>query len=360
MLQRLLNRWSYPRLLLIALTTTIGLGLIIGASTSGAAFGTYTHSWEGTSELRSEADTAGAETIIATETTRYEETPAEGTVGVIFASEEAYGAEDADRVAEFVQRGGTIVIADDIGSTNQLLQEIGASTRVNGDPLRDERHYHRSPALPVATQTVDHPYVSESETFTLNHGSSLAPNGADVLIQSSEYAYLDHNRNQEFDGDEVIAPQPVMTIEEVGQGQVIVISDSSALINVMLEQPGNRAFVQQLFDAHERVLVDQSHATDLPPLALALLALRESTVLQVLFVSGLIGGVAVLDRRPTWLRGIRSRFGGFSEPQELEATLQPDELRAILNAQHPDWDSSRRERVITVIMNQRKKEDTDD
>lgn len=360
MARRWFRDWSYPRLLLFALVAVIGIGLVVGASTSGAAFGTYTHSWEGTSELRSAADAAGAETLVATETTRYEETPAEGTVGIILASEQAYGAEDGARVADFVRRGGTVVVADDVGSTNQLLQEIGASTRVDGDPLRDERHYHRSPALPVATQTADHQYVDDSETFTLNHGTALAPNGADVLIQSSEYAYLDHNRNQQFDGDETIAPRPVMTIEEVGEGQVIVISDTSALINVMLDQPGNRAFVQQLFNAHDRVLIDQSHASDLPPLALALLALRESALLQLLVVGGLVGAIAVLDRQPNRVRALVGRLTGVSKTERVAPTLQPDELRAILETQHPDWNSNQRERVITVITNRGKEGEQDD
>ena len=360
MARRWLTRWSYPRLLLFALAAVLAIGLIVGASTSGAAFGTYTHSWEGTSELRSEADAAGAETIVATDTTRYEETQAEGTVSIILASQEAYGADDGAQVADFVHRGGTVVIADDIGTTNQLLQEIGANTRVDGTPLRDERNYHGSPALPVATQTADHPYVAESDSFTLNHGSALSPNGANVLIQSSEYSYLDQNQNEEFDGNETIAPQPVMTIEEVGDGQVIVISDTSALINVMLERPGNRAFVQQLFDAHDRVLIDQSHAGDIPPLALALLVLRESAILQMLVIVGLIGGVGLFDRRPERVQAIQQWLSGPTETQPMETALQPAELRAILEAQHPDWDSDRRERVITVIMNKQKKGDTND
>lgn len=357
---RALRDLSYPRLLFYALAIVLGIGLIVGASTSGAAFGTYTHSWEGTSELRSEAQTAGAETIVATDTAEYEETPAEGTVAVAVAADEQYGPEDRARLNEFVRSGGTLVIADDVGETNQLLQEIGASTRIVGDPLRDEREYHRSPALPVATQTADHPYVSESDSFTLNYGTALAPNGADVLIQTSEYAYLDANRNQRFDEGETLGARPVMTTEEIGEGEVVVISDSSSLINVMLERPGNRAFVQQLFAAHERVLIDQSQATDLPPLALSLLALRDSAILQLLFVSGLVGGVALLDRRPGWLRGVRARLSPPTEVEETEVTFQPDELRALLEAQHPDWDANRRERVMKVVMNQRKKGGKDD
>lgn len=357
---RRLRDWSYPRLLFYVLAAILGIGLIVGASTSGVAFGTYTHSWEGTSELRSEAQAAGADTIIATDTTEYEDVEAEGTVAILIADEEAHGPEDRERIADFVRRGGTLIVADDIGQTNQFLQELGASTRIDGDLLRDEREYHRSPALPVANETADHPYVSENETFTLNYGTSLIPNGADVLVWSSEYSYLDTNNNQQFDEGEVLAPRPVMTTEEVGQGELVVISDSSSLINVMLDQPGNRAFVQQLFDAHDRVLIDQSQSSDLPPLAIALLTLREYAVLQLAFVAGLVGVVAIIDRRPDWVRGVRNRFGGSSSMERTDTNLQPSELRAILEAQYPDWDSDRRERVIRVIMNRRKKGDDND
>lgn len=357
---RRLGDWSYPRLLLYALALALAVGLLVGASTSGAAFGTYTHSWEGTSDLRAEAQAAGAETIVVIDTTRYEDLEANGTVAIVIVDEGSYGPEDRERLIDFIRRGGTVVIADDLGQTNQLLQEMGANTRIDGDPLRDEREYHRSPALPVATETSDHPYVNDSDTFTLNYGTTLDANGADVLVRSSEYSYLDTNRNQAFDEDETLGPRPVMTTEEIGQGELVVISDSSSLINVMLERPGNRAFVQQLFASHDRVVIDQSHSAELPPLAIALLTLRESAILQLGVVAGLIGAVAIIDARPRWLRGLRDRFGGPSATERTDTELQPAELRAILEAQYPDWDSARRERVIQVIMNSRKKGRNDD
>ncbi|KYH25104.1 hypothetical protein HAPAU_26870 [Halalkalicoccus paucihalophilus] len=347
--------WSYPRLLLYALALALGIGLVIGASTSGVAFGTYTHSWEGTSELRSEAQAVGVETIVVTDTTEYEDVEANGTVAIAIAAEGSYGPEDRARLNDFVRRGGTLVIADDIGQTNQLLQELGASTRIDGALLRDEREYYRSPALPVATETSNHPYVNDSDSFTLNYGTALEPNGAEVLVTSSEYAYLDTTSNGAFDENETLGPRPVMTTESVGQGELVVISDSSALINAMLERPGNRAFVSALFDAHDRVLIDQSRSDGLPPLAIALLALRESAVLQLALVAGLVGAIAFVDTRPGWIQGIGRRFGQSARPDRADPDLEASDLRAILTAQYPDWDSDRRERIIQTIMNGRKK-----
>ena len=52
------------------------------------------------------------------------------------------------------------------------------------------------------------------------------------------------------------------------------MSDPSIAINAMLEREGNRAFVRSLFGGHESVILDYSHATGFPPLALAVLLLR--------------------------------------------------------------------------------------
>ncbi|ADJ13877.1 DUF4350 domain-containing protein [Halalkalicoccus jeotgali] len=355
-----LQDWSYPRLLFYTLAAVLLIGLLVGASTSGVAFGTYTHDWDGTSELRSEARAAGAEPIVATDTSRYEDVEANGTVAIAIAAEESYGPEDRARLNDFVRRGGTLVIADDIGQTNQLLQELGSSTRIDGALLRDEREYYRSPALPVAIETADHPYVNNSDSFTLNYGTALDPNGAEVLIQTSEYAYLDSTPNGAFDENETLGPRPIMTTESVGQGELVVVSDSSALINAMLERPGNRAFVGTLFDAHDRVLIDQSRSDGLPPLALALLALRESAFLQLALAVGLVGMVALVDTRPGWVRGFGHRFGQSTRPNHVEPDLGASDLRAVLATQYPEWDSDRRERIIQTIMNGRKKGDNND
>ena len=355
---RLLSDRSYPELVFGAFTIVVIVALIVAASTSGAAFGAFTFSWEGTSDLRDEAESSDAELIIATDTERYEEVDPDGTVAFVLAPDERYDGEDRERLREFVEDGGTLVVADAFGPHgNPLLEDMGASARLNGDPLRDERNYYRSPALPVATNIGEHPYVARSEGITLNHGTIVEPGESTVIARSSEYGYLDHNRNRELDDEETLASYPVITTEEVGNGEVVVVSDPSVFINVMLDRPGNRAFANGLFALHDRILFDTSHSADVPPAAAAMLSLRESAALQALLGGGIVLSIAATHRRsaltPLWAR-IQRRTGSAGR-----AGLSEAEMRRRLTERHPDWDESRRDRVITTITS-RKKDVRDD
>ena len=352
---------SIPTLVLFALAGAVLLGVVVAGSSSGAAFNAYNPDWDGGSELRSQAEAAGADSSIITDIGAYEDTDPNGSVAVILAPDQQYDPEDAATVREFVAAGGTVLVADDRdGPSNALLTDLNASTRIDGTPLRDERHYYRTPAFPLTANATDHPYVAGLDEFTLNHGTALDAGEAQVLLESSEYAYLDHNRNEELDDDEELQVRPVATSESHGEGHVLVVSDPSALINVMLEREDNSAFVQRLADDHERLMVDTSHSDSVPPLIQALLFIRGSSVVQLF-----LGVVAVLGVS-AWYRGYlgtgieRLRAArGSTEPVDPE-TLSRGELDAWLEREHPEWDADRRETVMIAIIGSGTKRGDDD
>jgi len=78
---------------------------------------------------------------------------------------------------------------------NALLSDVGATARLDGALLRDERNYYRSPALPVAQPVEEHPYTSGATDLTLNYGTAVTPNDATTLVRTSEFAYLDTDRS---------------------------------------------------------------------------------------------------------------------------------------------------------------------
>ncbi len=345
---------TYPQLVLVALSSVLTIALLVAAATSGTAFGAYNPSWDGTSELRSEADAAGADPIIADNTTRYDTLPANETVAFILAPDERYGPSDQERVREFVERGGTVVVADDIPTrANPLLSGIGATTRIDGAPLRDERHYYRSPALPRATNATNHSLVKNVDTVTLNHGTALHPGNATVVVGTSEYAYLDQNRNEELDDSESLGERPVVTAESIGDGRVITTSDASIFINVMIERADNRAFATALVTGQDHVVIDVSHGDDLPPLVAMVLTLRNSAILQL--VAGAAGSAIVAAWNTGWLGTMRRRIGvrlsSHRESSADDVELTESEITSLLEQEYPDWDEEHRERVMTAIMN---------
>lgn len=284
-----------PRATLVVLAVAVAVTVVFGALTTGAAFGAFNPSWEGTSDLRTTADAAGSEPVIVQNATTYEEY-GEGDVAFVLAPIDGYDDADAARVRAFVERGGTLVVADRDGeAARALLAAVGADARPNGTLLRDDRNHHRHPALPIADNVSDHELVAGVESVTLNYGSAVEPDGATVLVTTSEFAYLDSDGSGDVSDDEELGAHPVVTVEDVGEGRVVVVGDASVFINVMQDDRGNRAFATALVDGTDSTLVDVSHRESVPPLVAALLALRSSELLQVglgLWALAMVGLVA--------------------------------------------------------------------
>lgn len=288
---------TLPRLLLIAITIAVAGIFIFGAATSAAAFDIYNPDWEGGTDLRSVADETNTEWNVLTNTNSYQNADDE-SLAVIVSADEPYEEDAIDDVTTFLENGGTVLLADRHPNTaNTLLEGVGATARVDGAILRDERNYYQSPALPVATNVVEHTYTTDVESLTLNYGTSIESNDATVLVNSSEYAYLDVNNNQELDDNETMQAQPVAVTEEVNNGSIILVSDGSAFINIMQAQPGNQAFLTNIFTQHDTVLFDRTHHTSPPPLQALLLTLQDSPLLQIGVGAIAIGSVV------GWLRG---------------------------------------------------------
>lgn len=362
---------GYPRALLIALVGVAILAVVIGASTSGTAFGAYNVRWDGASELRSVAESAGTDSSLILNTTEYPTQNASGTVAVVLSPDRDYGPNDRQRIRQFVRAGGTLIVAEDFGNhSNPLLGAVGASARVNGTILRDERYYYRTAAMPrvnnvsvsatnrsLANGTDENTsYVANVSQLTFNHGTVVEPGNATVLVRSSQFAYLDSNRNASIDENETMASYPVVTVESVGAGQVVTVSDPSLFINAMLDQPDNGNFTANLFASHERVLLDYSHAASLPPLAVLLVVLRKAPLLQAMVTTGALVVVVA------WGQG---RFGALvarirPEDGNPEPGLDAAALAAYFERQHPEWDQERVERVTEGVIRRRSQERGDD
>jgi hypothetical protein len=341
--------WDYPRALLLALAVVMFIALIVVASSSTAAFSSYNTAWDGASDLRESAQAVGTDaTVIRTMEPYDGPTAAAETVAFVLAPREPYSPNETARLRQFLQRGGTLVVADDFDTVaNPLLDGLGANSRINGTLLRDERHMHQGPTLPVANNVSLHPLTTGVDSVTLNHASAVAPNGATVLVGTSGFAYADRNRNGQLDDTERLDSYPVITVESAGAGTLIVAGDPSLFINVMVERPGNAAFVRNLFAGPELVLLDYSHAGGLPPLSVALLMLRSSLPLQLLV--GLLGLGVIAG----WSGGL-IRLPSSEIPSTVLDDRSPDmsqeELVAYLSRRHPDWEPARVRRIVRGVL----------
>ena len=347
---------DYPRALLGTLTVVVLVGLLIGASVSSVSFGLYNSRWNGASSLQEQADRVGAHAEIARDTAVYGEAAPNATAAVILSPNEPYTDAEVEEIRRFVRDGGTLIVAEDFREhSNDLLAALGANARLDGRVLLDKQFNWQAPTLPVATNVSNHTLVTNVSQLTLNHGTAVRPNGATVLVSSSEFGFLDTNGNGDIDAGEQLGTYPVATVESVGQGRVVVVSDPSIAINAMLTREGNRVFVQSILAGHERVLLDYSHATNFPPLALAVLLLRDSMLLQLILGIGTILVITAWAQNPDWWRGIVNRMNRSREESQPAGRPLASEATMIeyMADQHPTWDRDRIERVVRAVRSRR-------
>jgi hypothetical protein len=164
----------------------------------------------------------------------------------------------------FVTNGGTLVLGDDYGYGNQVLEHLGLKARFSGHILLDPLCCYKNKWFPRVSHLVSSSVTSDIESLILNHATCLiGVEAGDVLALSSSFSFLDMDGNQTWDKGEPNGPLPVISHHNLGSGKIILISDSSIFINSMETIESNCAFIQNIAAATtSEFLFDQSH---LPP-----------------------------------------------------------------------------------------------
>jgi len=176
-----------------------------------------------------------------------------------------YTFDESLTVASFLRRGGRVVVADDFGRANSLLNAIEAPIDINRVPLCQYENYYVNQSFPVITDITLTPYTSNVSKLVLNHPSALNVSGnASVIAATSSDAWLDIDNSYKLDNGERMGTYPVAASYNYGAGELIVVSDPDIFIDSMLDKGDNRAFMQGLFRGN--VWMDASHGRDVTPL----------------------------------------------------------------------------------------------
>ncbi|WP_247730844.1 DUF4350 domain-containing protein [Halovivax limisalsi] len=349
---------AWPRLLLAGLAAVVILAVVVALATSSAAFGAYNGAWDGAGDFRSALE-GDADVTMAQSTTTYADVEANGTVAFVVAPADTYDPADADRVASFVENGGTLVVLENFAAPgNALLVDVGAEARFDGRLLQDERRHAAGPAMPIAAVAPNRTAPGGARSLGLNYATAVEPGAATVVAETSEYAHLGPETADLSAVD--LSKYPVATVESVGEGTVYAIGDPSITINAMFDEEDNAAFLTGLAGEGERVLYDVSHADGVPPLWRAILTVRRSGALQALVGLGAIGALALFASgresaigrrlRARWRDGGHGELGGPSAASSgARAGLSPAERAALVRDRHPEWSDARVRQAITAL-----------
>jgi hypothetical protein len=161
----------------------------------------------------------------------------------------------------FVIKGGTLVLADDYGHGNQILEYLGLKVRFSGQLLLDPFYCYKNQRFPRITHFIPSSITNGIDNLVLNNATSLIDvNISNILALSSSFSFLDLNGNQEIDEAEPTGPLPVVSNHDLGNGEIILISDPSIFISSMGKMEGNYTLIQTIAaNATAELLIDQSH-----------------------------------------------------------------------------------------------------
>jgi len=171
---------------------------------------------------------------------------------LIVGPSKPFTPEDARAVEAFLTKGGRVIVADDYGTANQLLELLGAPVRILPGVLTD-------PLLNIGSQHLPLAWWGPRRV-ALNYAAALNTSACfdcRILAESSLFSYLDLNVNGRHDDGEPEGPLPIAISLRYGAGELIVVSDSSLFINSMINRESNRAVLEELLKgAQPAVIVD--------------------------------------------------------------------------------------------------------
>ncbi len=208
-----------------------------------------------------------------------------------------------EELSHFIKQGGTLILADDYGFGNQLLEYLGLEARFAGQALLDPMLNYRNKWFPKISRFESSRLTDNVETLVLNHATCLINVEPDeVIALSSRFSFLDRDNNLVRHTDEPVGPLPVISQHEMEKGQLILVADPSLFINSMEPMESNNIFIQNIAAVTTSSLYfDQSHlpTTDLSRTKILLADIRGYLVTP-LGTTGLVLLALAIALKPIW------------------------------------------------------------
>ncbi len=199
---------------------------VVGRATA-APFDLVGTDWEGATELvrLARAELGAPRVVVSTQIDFSDLKPEDGLL--LLYPERGL---DVDELSKFMRAGGRVILLDDFGRGESLLENFGmkrvASPRHPAESLR------HNPQLALAEPASAHPVVTDVNRVVTNHPTGLShPDLSPVLkIRASA-------------GESDVA---VAVAGAVGKGRLLAVGDPSIAMNAMLRYAGNKTFTRGL------------------------------------------------------------------------------------------------------------------
>jgi len=168
----------------------------------------------------------------------------------------------------FLNSGGTVLLADDSGSGNSLLQDLNVSARFASKEISDLYFYSRQPTYPLIYNFVPNAITLDLRTVLMNQPSYLeVSNNRTVseLAFSSPLSFVDNYRNGTISAGEATQPYPVIASIRLGAGLLVLVSNANAFANQSITLFNNTLLFRNLLNlAGGGLTFDVAHLSRAP------------------------------------------------------------------------------------------------
>jgi hypothetical protein len=232
-----------------------------------------------------------------------------------------YSDEDISAVRSYLEEGGTLALADDFGTGNQLLVGLEVKARFSGLLLEDTLFKERNDLLPRVLDLKSSEYTNGVSGLALNTPTVLVDIDEDqVLAYSSVVSFIGEG-DKTPTAESIYGPFPVLALIRFGGGRLLLIADPSLFLNSMIDLEGNDSLLLGL--ARGSVIIDESHSVLSRLTQFKMLLAQLYSVLSLTEVKyGLAALMVVSVFKVKW-----------GEPEIVEV----DEVEAVMK-RHPEYD----------------------
>ncbi|MBN1785655.1 MAG: hypothetical protein JW825_01515 [Candidatus Methanofastidiosa archaeon] len=330
------------------------LPLIVPYLSRSADYSAFNDGWNGTSrfykELLQNAQTGNLSygdgqflnTVIG-DISNIAITSADDTIIVSIGASKEYSEKEKEFLKGFVLDGGTLLIADDFGSANGILESIGIDERFSNKLVMDAV-YVKSGTFPVMYKGT---YLEEY-TLLLNYPSNIL-GASDPMFITTRMAFLDLNEDSSYDEGEPMGPFDISAMVEVGDGRICLISDPSIFINNMIGLLDNSDYIfslmEELTDGYEKyVYIDEAHLGTLADIEFIEVVVRAPNYTLFRYLaSAFLVALLFLETNAIAMAGGAMKWAihkfKFGKGTTLKITDRK-ELIESLKEIHPEWRSS--------------------
>ncbi|MFO8050830.1 MAG: DUF4350 domain-containing protein [Thermoplasmatota archaeon] len=359
-------RTAYRYFLIMGIGAILFLfSTMVPVLSSNADFSIYNSSWNGCSDLGKDVYRTGSflptidisgsseERVVHNSFKEIGEDirPADSAI-LIIGPNIGFDPEEGRFMDEFLNQGGLLLLADDFGSGNSLLGHLNTSSRLSKDIMID-LSYMKKGEFAVTSDLASHPICTNMTSILMNHPSVIEPSSvADPVINSSQTSWLDSVRNDKLDPEEREGPFPILTVEDYGRGELVLLSEPSLLINQMKEHMDNGVLISNLIkyisQGRGTVVIDESHRDLTNPVQLANIIITDTNPGEKVAIMTVVSGIFLLVSSPLPKRAVRFTRKGIDRllGEKEEKGNRMDPINEVMK-RHPDWDRVLLERIIS-------------